>query len=293
MRTKPALKSTGMILLHIALAALLAQSASNVEGIVVQAGSGEPIAGARINLHPERSREPFLPEDRPPAELHEYNATSGRDGKFTLNNVAPGTYRLFATKQNGYVPAEYGQRSATSEGIPFEVTAGRNMTGIQLAMTPTGSISGRVYDRDGEPVGQAQVSALRSIYQDGQRRLTIVQSVQTNDRGEYRLYWLAPGNYYVSAKPEIAELPEDPRSPNSVTTPAERVTAPTRFGSYEQASSAVVRKRTLRSGEVVEETYVPTYYPGVVESPSATAIPVGPGVNASGIDMSVASSIVA
>jgi hypothetical protein len=166
------------------------------------------------------------------------------------------------------------------------------MTGIQLAMTPTGSISGRVYDRDGEPVGKAQVSALRSIYQDGRRRLTIVQSVQTNDRGEYRIYWLAPGNYYVSAKPEIAEIPDDPRSPNSITSPTERVTAPTRFGSYEQASSAIVRKRTLRSGEVVEETYVPTYYPGVVESPSATAIPVGPGANVLGIDMSIASSIV-
>src|SRR5258705_13101303 len=136
------------------------------------------------------------------------------------------------------------------------------MTAVQVAMAPTGSVSGCIYDRDDEPLGKAQVQALRAIYKDGRRILTIAQTVETNDRGEYRLFWLAPGRYYVSAKPDIPQLPVDMRSPSGATTSAARVTAAARFGTYEQASAPVIRKRILKSGEVVEETYISTYYPG-------------------------------
>src|SRR5213078_4613799 len=112
--------------------------------------------------------------------------SSDGNGRFILENVTPGKYRLIATYDGGYVPAEYGQRSPTGEGIPFEIAAGQKMTGIQLAMPPTGAISGRVYDRDGEPLGKAQVLALRHVYKNGRRGMTIVQSVESDDRGEYR-----------------------------------------------------------------------------------------------------------
>src|SRR5439155_16758313 len=137
--------------------------------------------------HPERNAIPG--EDR--QEVREYTATTGENGKFVFGNVAPATYRLIATRSN-FVPGEYGQRSPTTQGIPLELTPDQKMTGIQLAMSPTGSISGRIYDRDGEPVGKAQVQALRSMYKDSSLVLTIVQTVETNDRGKYRLFWLAP-----------------------------------------------------------------------------------------------------
>ncbi len=66
------------------------------------------------------------------------------------------------------------------------------MNGVRLAMPPTGAIVGRVYDKNGEPLGNAQVMAMRRVYKDGRRALTIVQTVVTDDRGEYRLFWLAP-----------------------------------------------------------------------------------------------------
>src|SRR5216117_653453 len=113
--------------LVIALIALLSQAAtpqqprSSVEGVVVKMGSGEPVGAANVQLHPEKGRE---------SEIRVYNATTGPDGKFVFNKVAPGSYRLIATRSGGYVPAEYGQRSPASEGIPFELTAGEKMTGI-------------------------------------------------------------------------------------------------------------------------------------------------------------------
>ena len=103
---------------------------ASVEGIVVKLGSSEPLAGAKVELHAERTER--LGPERTPESFVSTAATSA-DGKFSLAPVVPGTYRLTATRTN-YVPAEYGQRSPTSLGIPITLSAGQKLTGIQLAM---------------------------------------------------------------------------------------------------------------------------------------------------------------
>ena len=267
------------------------QQPASIEGIVIKLGSGEPLADAKVQLdlveRLERRSEPMQPPTSP--ENFHRMARSDRNGRFVFQNVVPGDYRLIVTRDGGYVPAEYGQRSPTGQGISFEIAAGQKMTGIQLAMSPTGSITGRVYDRDGEPLGKAQVMALRPIYKDGQRTLTIVQSVESDDRGEYRLFWLAPGRYYVSAKPDILELPINLARP--FMAPAVHITDPARFGMLEQASNPVIQTRRLRTGEVVEETYVPVYYPGTLDAQSATPIAVPAGATVGGIDVSVGAGL--
>src|SRR5215510_4141890 len=203
-----------MNILLMALIALVAQvgqppqqARASIEGVVVKLGTGEALANASVQLNLEEAQaeqRPGIP--RPKDDFHR-NAKSDLNGRFIFENVAPGNYRLIATYESGgYVPAEYGQRSSTEQGINFEIAAGQKMTGVQLAMSPTGSISGRVYDKNGEPLGNAQVMAMRPVYKDGRRALTIVRLVATDDRGEYRLFWLAPGRYYVSAKPDIADV---------------------------------------------------------------------------------------
>ena len=127
------------------------------------------------------------------------------------------------------------------------------MTGIQLAMSLTGAITGRIYDRNGEPLGKAQVLALRPVYKNGRRTLTIVQNVVSDDRGDFRLFWLAPGRYYVAAKPEAVEFPMNMGQSSSYSAPMMHLTPPTRFGTYELGASPVVRKRKLKSGDIVEE----------------------------------------
>jgi hypothetical protein len=62
-----------------------------------------------------------------------------------------------------------------------------------------GIISGRVLDEDGEPLPWAQVSALREVYFRGKRKLSLEALVPTNDLGEYRLFGLKPGRYFVGA----------------------------------------------------------------------------------------------
>src|SRR6185436_3255897 len=66
---------------------------------------------------------------------------------------------------------------------------------------PRGAIiTGRIVDEFGEPVADAQVAPMRYVNQGGRRRLTPSGRMSmTNDIGEYRIFGLAPGQYYVSA----------------------------------------------------------------------------------------------
>src|SRR5262245_33603673 len=107
------------------------------------------------------------------------------DGKFVLKNIPEGRYRLVATRAGGTLtPAEYGQREPKGRGTTFELTRGQSLAGIRLTMVPTGSISGRVWDADQDPVPNARVMALEAVYENGRRKLNTVQAVRTNDLGE-------------------------------------------------------------------------------------------------------------
>jgi protocatechuate 3,4-dioxygenase beta subunit len=282
-----------------AFQALPPRAPSSIEGIVLKLGTTEPLANAVVQLNLEVSDDRLneverVPQpDIPPEELFHRKATTDSNGRFSFENVRPGEYRLIATYEGGgYVPAEYGQRSPTGEGIPFEIVSGQKMAGVQLAMSPTGSITGRIYDRDGEPVVKAQVLAMRAIYKNGHRSLTIVQSVVSDDRGDFRLYWLAPGRYFVAAKPDAAEFPMNMGMANSFTSPMMHVAPPARFGTYELGTTPVIHKHKLKNGDIVEEMYVPVYYPNSVDMSAATAIVVTGGATTSGINIATGTGLI-
>jgi len=163
----------------------------SITGVVTKRPSGEPAAGAVVKI----LNEPF--GDAPPGAMRK-SVTAAADGSFVLEDVEPGTYWM-AANLPGYLPFEYGQRSPTGVGISFDVRDGQRVT-VRLAVWPTSGISGRVVDADGDPVGRVQVLALRQIYEAGKPAVTIAQSVMTNDRGEYRMFWLTPGSYRVAAR---------------------------------------------------------------------------------------------
>src|SRR5438876_65826 len=122
-------------MLHLALLALLAQgpaqaelsssAPATIEGVIVKAGTREPLSGARLQLDRERDPLPFAPPPvrpngaPPPLPINHLTATTKSDGRFIIEGVPPGEYRLYATMAGGYVPAEYGQRTATGHGISF------------------------------------------------------------------------------------------------------------------------------------------------------------------------------
>ena len=65
-----------------------------------------------------------------------------------------------------------------------------------------GVITGRVLDEYGEPVANAMVQPMQNRFVGGQQRPTASgQVVTTPDTGEYRLWGLSPGQYFVFVNP--------------------------------------------------------------------------------------------
>jgi len=254
----------------------------SIEGIVVRMGTSDPIAGADVELTKVEvvtvSSDPAIRPSAPgTATPTIFKAATSADGKFVLKELPAGRYRLVATRAGGtFAPVEYGQRDPKGRGATFLLANGQKLSDLRLSMAPTGAITGRVTD-DEEPVPNARVMALEAAYRNGRRVLNTVQAVRTNDLGEYRLFWLPPGRYYV------AVMREDHRSFSF----AVHVVPPDQFGRREDGSSPIVRERTLEDGRVIEETNVLVYYGGGTEEAKAMAVDVPAGGTVSAIDVGV------
>jgi hypothetical protein len=276
-----------LIITFAAQLAPLQMPTGSVEGLVVRIGTTEPITGVDIELtRVETSAVTadatvrFVPGAPSPTI---FRATTSDDGKFVLKNIPEGRYRLVATRAGGsFAPAEYGQRDPRGRGTTLELAAGQTLSGVRLSMAATGAITGRVWDADQDPVPNARVLALEAVYQDGQRTFNTVQAVFTNDFGEYRLFWLRPGRYYV------AVMRQDLRAFSF----AVHITTPDQFGRREDAGSPVVRERMLDDGRSIEETAVLVYFGGGTDERGALAVDVLPGTTVAAIDIPVQASIV-
>jgi hypothetical protein len=242
-------------------------AASVIRGVVVNRESGRPISNASVELLSVRT---------PPTTRV---TTSDDDGKFVFLKVGPGVYRMNAWR-SGYVQAEYGQTGTHGPGAEFTVAAGQPPASVQIAMTPTGSIAGRITDRNGQPVGNARVQALRASYQDGQRVLTGVKEILTNDLGEYRLFWLPPGAYFVNVR-----VPDGPMGVTVLMNPGGTDSR----GLYEaRAQIGTVATIPVGSGAGESEAHVPVFFPGSANVLLATVIDVRAGADIRGINMTAA-----
>src|SRR5436853_2132729 len=158
-----------MNMLCAALLALFAQGAA-IQGVVVRP-TGEPLSKSKVELRMD---------DRENVRVD--TITTGEDGTFRFVDIRPGRYQIGVIR-SGYVRAP----------LPVVVTAGQSPREIQLVMPPSAAISGHVYDQNAQPLGNIEVHALKASYAEGHRVLASVDSVVTNDLGEYRLFSLTPG----------------------------------------------------------------------------------------------------
>ena len=128
-----------------------------------------------------------------------FTAASDASGKFKFDHVDPGDY-YFTVKHAGFVDQTYKVTGLNRSEGRLHLTAGQELHDVEFRLVPQGAVSGKVVDEDGDPVGDAMVSASKYSFASGRRRLQPADSAQTNDRGEFRLGKLPPGRYYLSAE---------------------------------------------------------------------------------------------
>src|SRR5436190_6435510 len=129
-----------------------------------------------------------------------------RSGKFVVSDLDEGSYRIAVTL-NGYVRQEYGQRVFPGQGTQLNLAAGQTLRDLTIRLTATGNVGGRIMDNEGQPAVGVPLQLLKAIYnQFGQRVFQGAGTARTNDRGEYRFFWVTPGRYYLSAGSSAASL---------------------------------------------------------------------------------------
>ncbi len=210
-----------------------------VEGQVVKSTTGEGLRKITVQLQP-------MSGDQQQAR----SATTDAAGHFLISNVEPGRYAIAASGSGyAYVAQGYGQgRRARSRLLVL--APGQHEREIVIRLQPPGVITGTVGDEDGDPVVNVQVQALRLANQGQRRQVVGSAGAQTNDRGDYRIFGLEPGQYVIAVNRQQEQL-----SP---------------LGTGEEAR---------------DEVYVPTFFPGTQDAAQATPVQVEPGDEVSGINV--------
>jgi hypothetical protein len=125
------------------------------------------------------------------------------ESRFTFKGLAPGRYAVRATREGFFGPPVNGT-PGTLVTKNVTVEADKPTAPVEFVMTPGGIISGRVRDPNGQAVSGVQIAAYRVAYPNGRKNWTVASTKTTDDRGEYRMFWLAPGEYYVGATPRAS-----------------------------------------------------------------------------------------
>lgn len=148
----------------------------------VLSDEGLPVAGAYLSLGIVTS-----------APQSGRSITTDAEGNFVFRDLAPRSYRLFASAP-GYV-SDFDSTSSNYYRIGDTVT---------VNLTKGGVITGRVLNGVGEPIIAATVIAQRVRDAEGkpvQGSTGSGRPMPTDDRGVYRIYGLLPGSYLVVVNP--------------------------------------------------------------------------------------------
>jgi len=207
---------------------------------VVKLAGSEALTKARVHLQSM--------EDQTRA----ISTVTNGDGRFELKGIDPGRYRLRVSRI-GFVTQEYGQKKSDDPGAVLSLRPGQELKDLLFRLIPSGVIAGRILDDDGEALPSVNVTASREVYADGKRALAVGATVETNDLGEYRLFGLSPGRYFVSAVyPRWSRLAGNENSGSS---------------------------------ESEQQGYAKMYFPGTAEAGKATAIDLKGGEEVPSIEI--------
>jgi protocatechuate 3,4-dioxygenase beta subunit len=218
-------------------------SNGSIAGIVIKEPGSEPLKKVLIQC---------IAEDQNGGG--NYTTSTDADGRFKIENIVPGRYRIFFERAS-YV--EVNDRGLKADVNVLTIQAGKSTQDLLFRMLPTAVVSGRITDEDGDPLSEVRVMAQRK--KPGKAAWEGAASSGTNDLGEYRLSGLFPGQYRIVAIPA-----PDFRDYESQHTKA----APSASDSANVDGPSASQPETR---------YLTTYYPGTYDAMQASAVALKAG----------------
>jgi hypothetical protein len=205
-----------------------------VQGQIVQQAGALPIRKARIRL--------FSVGGHGEAEDAEYSATTDVEGRFKIDDVKPGTYRVHYD-HSGFVDAE---KRHHGNGMLLSLGPGQDVKDLLFHMTAAAVITGKVLDSDGDPLPNVGVAAIP--YPRNVHGIAGFAGAGTNDLGEFRIGGLLPKRYLLMAQP-VLQLARAVESAKKVEKDAP-VYAATYYPSTTEENEAI--PVALRAGDEVQ-----------------------------------------
>jgi hypothetical protein len=175
---------------------------ATIHGVVTRAGTSEPIPDVFISAINRgggaRGVQTFAAArgERGPAPVP-LSTKSDRSGHFIFESIPAGSYEVRAELE-GYFGPESNGTFPTYVSTLVTVDGGKPTPDMTFSLFPGGTIAGRVMEVDGRPAVAANVQALRVTYQNGLPVMQAAVANSSDDHGDYRLFHMPPGEYYVA-----------------------------------------------------------------------------------------------
>ena len=214
-----------------------------IAGRVLRASDGAPLKNVEVQLLDQHQRTPVA------------HTKTDSNGHFELGGLAARRYTL-GIRHNPYVPT----------GKVLSLLSEKEIRDLEFRLVAAAAFVGKVEDEDGNLLSGVEVQALVKMNVLSQlppedpsstAKLDMVPLSRaiTNDRGEYRLYGLPPGEYFLSAVDTgMPHITESALSDGFMVSPA----------------------------DLSRTKYPPIYFPGTPEKARALSTPLGAGEEKTG-----------
>jgi protocatechuate 3,4-dioxygenase beta subunit len=241
--------------------------------VVLDELNGGPVRRARVMLRASNS-------------MHDYSTLTDEDGLWRLNALPAGRFTLTVSKA-GYVTAYFGStRAGRGPGSPVAVAEGAQVTGLVVRMARGAVITGTVTDESGQPVAGAPLRVWQLQTSGEDRRIVGMagsplasNQFSTDDRGDYRVYGLAEGTYYVSA------------AVTQAATPDIRLQSAADFRAIDNEARATGTTAAAGGATTFQPMpgravgFAPVFHPSAVMVDTAAGITLTPGLERAGVDI--------
>lgn len=210
--------------------------------------------------------------------------TTDEGGAFVFSGLPVGSYTLAASKP-AYIAISYGakQPGRTGTGITL---ADKQVVDVSIALPLGGVIAGTVRDGRGRPLAGVDVGLVALPLPGAQRPSFSTSPVTTDDRGEYRLFGIPPGQYYVAAVGQSFTTSGATGRRTVEETDAVMAQLQTRAADpIVSAPGAPPRKLDVPAPS--SASFAPIFFPGTARPDGATVITVTKGGTYAGTDFAL------